>query len=236
MDPRYKSPTANVDLEAEDNFRDLESFTNVLKWMLWIGALFWAFGILSAILQLQLLSGSFTQEQGSVNDLREAAVGGFNSLFMLVTIVVFGRWIVLAHRNLPALGARVLEIEPGWAVGWFFVPLVNLWFPYQGMRFLWRASHSVQRPELQDSTWVLPVWWGLWIAFLYLPAAASVAARQAYGVDGLMVMTQWEIVNRLVNAALYIVASLVVTRIWEAQRTQHENPREFDPAPGFADS
>jgi hypothetical protein len=208
----------------------------VLKWLLRIGALFWLLSVLSSALQLQLLSQSFTREQGNANDMREVAVGGLNVLFMLVTIVIFGRWIVLAHRNLPALGARYLEITPGWAVGWFFVPFVNLWFPYKAMRFLWRASHSAHKPELQDSTWVLPVWWTLWICFLYFPMVVSAAQRRAYDVEGLINLTQVQMANRVLDAALWLVASILVARIWEAQSKQHERPGEFDPAPGFADA
>jgi hypothetical protein len=236
MDPRYQSPTANVDIEVEEDFRDLDQFTSVLTWMLRIGALFAAISLFSAFMQLNMLTqSSYSPEDLNTNLLRETGISGLVALFTLATIVVFARWIVLAHRNLPALGARYLEVTPGWAVGWFFVPVVHIWFPYRAMRSLWRASHSAQRPELQDSTWVLPTWWALWLGFLYLPffTAATPGMR---ATAGLIAMTQWQIAGRFIGVALCVVASILVSRIWEAQRSQHDNPGEFDPAPGFADA
>ena len=117
MDPRYKSPGANVDRDEESEFRDLEVFTNSLKWMLRIGAVLAAFGLISAWMQLDLLSREFDVQEGRANDLRQAAVVGIGALVRLAAIIIFGRWIVLAHRNLPALGARYVEFTPGWALG-----------------------------------------------------------------------------------------------------------------------
>lgn len=236
MDPRYKSPTANVDIELEQDFRDIELFTNVLKWLMWIGAAFSAFAAISALVQFNMISASYTNETPTEGIARIALASAFNSLYFFGTAIVFGRWIVLAHRNLPGLGVRYIEVTPGWAVGWFFIPIVNLWFPYRGMRFLWRASHSAQRPELQDSTWVLPTWWTIWLAFNFIPLIVSAETRRSYFGDALAALTYSEVATRLAGFALYIVASFLVVRIWRAQRTQHENPGEFDPAPGFADS
>jgi len=236
MDPRYKSPTANVDREVEDEFRDLETFTAVLRWMLIGGAAMSLLGIVSSTLQLQLLSQPFTEEEGRANDMRELAVAGVTTLLSIGTLVVFGRWIVLAHRNLNGLGIRHTEFTPGWALGWFFIPIANLWKPYQAMRFLWRASHSVQRHELQESTWVLPTWWTLWLISSYV---GNFLLRAAFGpntVEALASMTRIAIANGVVDVPLYIVASVLVSRTWAAQRTQRENPGEFDPAPGFADT
>jgi hypothetical protein len=235
MDPRYKSPAANVDIEPEDDFRDLEGLSSVLRWMLLIGALFSALGVASSFMQYALLTQSFTPDQGRVNDMRELSVGGLTTLYFLATVIVFGIWIVRAHRNLPALGARYIEVTPGWAVGWFFVPVVNIWFPYRAMRWLWRGSHSTLKPELQDGTWVLPTWWGLWLACSFLPTWMSGMQVRARTIAGLVELTSWQIIARIMVLALYVVASILVMRIWEAQRTQHDNPGEFDPAPGFAD-
>jgi len=234
MDPRYKSPTANVDIEVEEGFRDLEQITSALKWMLWVGALLCVFSLVSSGMQIHLLSGPYDAEQGRVNDLREQSLTILNLLYYVATAIVFGRWILLAHRNLPALGVRTIEVTPGWAVGWFFVPIVNLWMPYQAMRFLWRASHSATRPDIQDSGWALQTWWTLWIVNWIVDRIVMVQASRARTVAELTVMTQWNIVGHVAMLALYVVVSMLVMRIWEAQRRQKDNPGEFDPAPGFA--
>jgi hypothetical protein len=236
MDPRYKSPTAAVvDREAEDEFRDLTKITAALVWMLRIGAILGLTTVWSSWLQLDLLSGAFTPEQGAANDQREGLVGGANGLLMIATFFVFGRWIVVAHRNLPALGAQYLEFRPGWAVGWFFIPIANLWKPFQAMRSLWRSSHSAHRPDIQDSTWILPTWWTLWLISSFLGNITWRLQMSAKGTQDFITLTSYSLVEGVVHTVLCIVASILVTRTWQAQETQRANPEEFEPDKGFAD-
>ena len=92
MDPRYKSPTAAVIEFDADAFRDLTTFTTVLAWMLRAGA---ALAFLSTVLfgmQLELLSRSFSAEEGAANAQRVIAIAGATMLLRLVTFFVFGRW------------------------------------------------------------------------------------------------------------------------------------------------
>jgi hypothetical protein len=236
MDPRYKSPTAEVvDKNAPEGFRDLTTFTTVLTWMLRFGAVLAIVCLWSCWLQLELLSRVFTPEEGAANDQRMAMVAGAEVLLKLITFFVFGRWIVLAHRNLDALGAQYLEFRPGWAVGWFFIPIANLWKPYQAMRSLWRSSHSVHRPDIQDNTWVLPTWWTLWLVSSFLGNISWRMERNATTTQEFVTLTAVNMVEFLLEAVLCIVASILVTRIWQAQDKQRENPEEFEPEKGFAD-
>jgi hypothetical protein len=236
VDPRYKSPTAQVDQAEDFSFRNLEQLTHALRWMLYAGAAFAVVSLISSGLQLELLSRPFTDEEGRSNDLREGAVGGAVMVLTLSTIVVFARWILLSHRNLPALGARVLDVTPGWAVGYFFIPIINLWKPYQAMKSLWRFSHDANKPEVQDVPWVLPTWWTLWLMSTILGNALMRLSLRAQTVEELTTATQLTLVSCVIDIALNLVAAILVTRIWVAQRTQRENPAEFAPAPGFADT
>jgi hypothetical protein len=234
MDPRYKSPTTTlVDVDLDDEFRDLTTFTRGVVWLLRVGAGLAALALWSEWLQLGLLSRTFTQAEGVANDRREQMIAAAAFLVMVATIIIFGRWIVLAHRNLSALGARYLEFRPGWAVGFFFIPILNWWKPYQAMRSLWRSSRNVHRPELEDSTWVLPTWWTLWIIWS-LQGNATFRMQGARTIQGLTELTVAEIFGHSIYLVLCLVASLVVARIWRAQAHQRDSPEE---APqGFADA
>ena len=58
-----------------------------------------------------------------------------------------------------------MSISAGWAAGYFFIPIMNLWKPYQAMKEIWQGSDpdptvhafSVRVPAL------LPWWWGLFL-------------------------------------------------------------------------
>lgn len=76
-------------------------------------------------------------------------------------------WIIpnLSNRNARALGATGMELTPGWAIGWYFVPVATLWKCYQALKEAFKASH----PDFADN-WreaprpsILPRWWTLWV-------------------------------------------------------------------------
>ena len=78
-------------------------------------------------------------------------------------------WIHRAHRNLPSLGVSGLRYSPGWAVGGFFVPILNLFRPFQVTTEIWKASDPI--PDVNDSlawqsapTSPLVIFW--WVLFL----------------------------------------------------------------------
>ena len=235
MDPRYQPPTANIDRD-DSEFRDLDVLTTTVRWLLIAGIALGLLNLVTSEMQLEMLSRSFTREEAAANAQLVAAAVGLISLCTLATIVFFGRWIYLAHRNLPELGATRLEMPPGWAVGWFFVPIANLWKPYQAMRSLWRSSHDVVRPELQDSTWVLPTWWTVWLISTILGNVETQMAMVANTPSELSRATEASMIHFGIDLVRNIVAIVLVTRIWRAQQAQHENPGEFAPAPGFADA
>jgi hypothetical protein len=234
MDPRYQSPTAAV-VDGTDGFRDLATYTTALTWTLRAGAALAIVGILSSSLQLDMLSRGFSQSEGAANAQRVVAVAGATVLLRLFTFFFFGRWIVLAHRNLDALGAQYLEYTPGWAVGWFFIPIANFWKPFQAMRSLWRNSHSVRLAELQEDTWVLPTWWALWLLFVFMGYVSQDVSMRAHDFDGYRTVTQLAIAGGVVDVALCAVASVLVARIWRAQDAQRESPETYEPPKGFAD-
>jgi hypothetical protein len=85
-------------------------------------------------------------------------------VIFIVTGVLFLIWIHRAYKNLSALGVRSLEYTPGWAVGWFFVPLASLYMPYRIVKEIWlksgsqvRAPAGTLRPQGSSST--LLGWW-----------------------------------------------------------------------------
>jgi hypothetical protein len=236
MDPRYKSTTANLETDEGFTFHELGGLTTTVKWMLWVGAVLALMGLVSSWMQLDLLSRPFSEAEGQANDMREVAIAGLALLVTLATLVAFGRWIVLAHRNLPALGAESLEFRPGWAVGWYFIPIANLWKPYQAMKALWQYSQHARNPDLSASTLILPTWWTFWIISNVLDIFIARMPLESPTVSQLIATTELGMANDVVDVILNIVAAILIGRIIKAQRRQNDNPQEFAVAAGFADS
>ena len=104
--------------------------------------------------------------------LTTAAIIAFvHFLLLLVTGLCFFIWTYRLDKNLRALGASGLEYRPGWAVGYFFVPIMNLYRPYQAFCEIWQASDP--SPEAQTQVGrrsirvpaLLGFWWGFWLLY-----------------------------------------------------------------------
>jgi len=101
-----------------------------------------------------------------------AALALPSAVVSIATIVLFLLWFSRAYRNLPALGIRRLRFNPGWAVGAWFVPFLNLWRPKAIANDIWRGSDPELPPgpttEWRDGkvSGVVHWWWGVYLASL----------------------------------------------------------------------
>jgi len=91
------------------------------------------------------------------------AVLGIGAFVVYVLSVIFVcLWTFRAMKNLHTVKSRVVEVSPGWAVGWYFIPFANLWMPFKGMSQIWHGSHDqagMASPGAAGLNW----WWALWI-------------------------------------------------------------------------
>src|SRR5688572_6359973 len=76
----------------------------------------------------------------SAADMADTVLGLVFFVLFVIATVFWCMWVYRTYRNLPALGAEGLNYSPGWAVGYYFIPVLNLFRPFQVMRETWRAS------------------------------------------------------------------------------------------------
>jgi hypothetical protein len=90
-------------------------------------------------------------------------VGVLQLALFIGCVVLWCMWKMRAARNIRVFNDHPYEFTPGWAVGWYFVPFLNLVRPYQAMKeiLLWSRSNDGQ---LVADTSVVSGWWGAWIA------------------------------------------------------------------------
>jgi hypothetical protein len=97
----------------------------------------------------------------------------------LVYRIIFLRWTFLAYRNLDSFEAAGLETTAGWAIGWFFVPVVNFYRPYLIFHELWKAgapsvdSRDEVAWQLVPSSPLIGWWWSAVMIDMFLPGMLS---------------------------------------------------------------
>lgn len=80
----------------------------------------------------------------------------------VLCIIVSLFWIVRAMGNLHRMNSPHVEMSPGWAAGWWFIPFANLFKPYQGIQQIWIGSEAaVGRPAGEPG--FLGNWWACWL-------------------------------------------------------------------------
>ena len=147
----------------------------------WVLLTLGGFGILSllslsfTILELDLLmrieSGGFVSEEALAgSDSRQLLVAVLSFPALIATAISFCFWIHRASANLEPLGAEGQRFSPGWAVGFWFVPIAWLILPYLVMKEIWKGS-SPRRAVGAGASWkdapaspLLGCWWVAWLS------------------------------------------------------------------------
>jgi hypothetical protein len=203
--------------------------TQWLRWLLIAAALIHIFYGACNVLQglvLSAMANGFPSQllratSTTANELREGVVGMLLAIVFFGVIVVFATWTYRMNANIHALGSNNLRFTPGWAVGWYFVPIANLWKPYQVVRELWLASNNPAGWQTDRSSKLLSWWWTTWLAYLFFPLV-SVAYMMRLSVQGdafspLLLIELFGVVYAALGLAAAILAYFVVTRIGASQ-------------------
>jgi hypothetical protein len=108
-------------------------------------------------------------------------------------------------------------IAPGWAVGWFLIPVANLLMPFRAIREAWQASsapaawHGAQVPAL------LRWWWAAWLAFGLLGNLPEHVPAYLPGNRGLALASGLHFVVALLSVPLTLMWVRIVRHISAAQ-------------------
>ncbi len=120
--------------------KDPTSLSKFLIAMLWISFGIYILTVVSGFMELNLLKDRYTREEAALNDIRELIVGLLYVVAYIVTAITFLRWIHRANLNCHGFGAEGMKFTPGWSIGYYFIPILNFFKPYQAMKEIWKVS------------------------------------------------------------------------------------------------
>lgn len=140
--------------------------------LIWIVLVCELISLLSGYLQYELLQTAARGETismaaASANDTRERVIGIVHTIVFIISAITFIQWFRRAYFNLHQKQPYLSHAEE-WAAGAWFVPIVNLYRPYQIMKELYRETRELLE-EKGISTGAaltnnfLGLWWTLWI-------------------------------------------------------------------------
>jgi hypothetical protein len=148
----------------------------------------------------------------------------------LATVVVFLMWLYRVSNNVAAFGKQT-QNSSGWAVGSFFVPIINLFVPYVSVKDIWSKSE----PTGADATvysysppGFFPAWWGFWLASnitsnIYFRMTMAEASAEALATIGIL--------SEVLSIAAAFFAIQVVREIERRQEERARNLQQIFPAP-----
>jgi len=93
------------------------------------------------------------------------------SLIISILLMV---WIYKSALNLVFFNIQGLRFSPGWAIGWFFVPVANFVMPPIVLSEIWKASSPGAKTENMDwkrasTSLVILLWWIFMIGMIIFP-------------------------------------------------------------------
>jgi hypothetical protein len=196
---------------------DPSPLAEVVVKALWVYAALMVLSILGSGVEVSALRTvdpgqrlTLTDPIPNAGPLVEAAglVGGLQFLGFIVAAILVLRWIYRVNKNARLL-APDKPMSPGWAVGWFFVPIMNLWKPFQGMNQSWRIATNPSAWKTVPTPPVLRWWWGLWLLGNFL---GNISFRIASGGKTAGAIMGSDVVDIFGGGALF-GTTLVLIRI-----------------------
>lgn len=143
--------------------KNISSLTKFLKKALYFYIVISGIFIISYLMELYLL---FKREEDesviALNDLRQFIIFSIHTIVFIVIAIAFLKWTYRANKNcqgftkqvlkekkhLQILGEKIMRFSPGWSIGYYFIPILNLYKPYQAMKEIYLFSSDAEAMKI----------------------------------------------------------------------------------------
>lgn len=204
--------------------------------LIWIILVLNIMALLSGFFQYQLLERALagenvSYEEANASFLRQSVLYILNAIAYIISIVTFLRWFRRAYYNLDAKLGN-LDYTDGWAAGSWFVPVVNLYKPYQIMKELYTKTDlyleflNDERYTKKLSTSILPVWWVLWLGSRIAISLISDLSSDSSSLIELSDSTVFSLFGALLSILLCLITIIVIMDYNRAENLMYEIEQE----------
>jgi hypothetical protein len=198
---------------------DPTGLTKFLQRLLWISALVACIALVDDLAEfVQVQMGQVSADQVANNDPVQGIIGLLQSGLGIVTGITFLKWIYRAYKNIQGFGAEGLRFSPGWAVGYYFIPILSLIRPVQVMGEIWRASDDPRDWQRKPGSWLIGSWWTLFLLYTGVTQISLEIAIQASTNDQWTLAAVLAILGDLFSIPLSIAALKLVLEVYRRQK------------------
>ena len=211
-------------------YKDISSFYNTLILLLKATILISLVAAISSMFEVKLINdmttGNFDystiEDQANANDLRQQLIGIIQFSLFIITGIVFLRWIYFSNSNSRSFDAKGMQFTPGWSIGYYFVPYLNLYKPYRAMKEIWKTSKDPKNWEMVKTPSLFPQWWTLWLISGFLGNISFRLSMKAEELNELFVSSSVTLASDLIDIPLSLIAIKMVSQIFEMQMNNKE--------------
>ncbi len=189
--------------------------------------------LVSDFFEYQLLqsatTGNITMAEANANDARQDIIGILHLVVYIISAVTFIMWFRRAYNNLHKK-LSYLNYSEGWAAGSWFVPVLNLFRPYQIMKELYVETDKLLKKRLefyasQFNYSAIGIWWALWIISGILGQFVIRWSTQAETVDDFIIGSIAALISDVIAIPLAFITVKVIKN-YSALETELYNLKE----------
>jgi len=198
---------------------DPTGLTKFLQGLLWASVVVACLALLidlEEVVRVQL--GQLTPDQLSGSDPMQGVVGLSQAGLGIVTGIVFLKWVYRAYKNIQGFGAEGLRFSPGWAVGYYFIPILSLIRPVQVMSEIWRVSQDPRNWLRSRGSWLIWTWWALFLLYSIVTQVSLELALDSSTNSQWTLAAIFAILGDFFSVPLSMVVLRLVTEVYRHQK------------------
>jgi len=171
--------------------------------------------IASNLMQYDMMQKVYTLEEVEANDLRQQIIALAYYLTFILCAVFFILWFRRAYYNLQAIGISTLHTD-SWAAGSWFIPILNLYRPYQIMAEIWEQTQNRISNNPHESKVLIGLWWGGWVIGSIIDQISDRVGRPGT-LEAIESSTLLVIVSECISLITLILIILIIRKVssWE---------------------
>lgn len=186
--------------------------------LIWIVMAMEIISLISGYFQYDLLRNAangieITTEAAESNDTREQIIGIIYLVIFIISAITFIQWFRRAYYNLH-LKTNDLTHEEGIAASCWFIPILNLYRPYQIMKELYNKTIELLTNKgltnQKTNTTFLGFWWAIWIIDGIIGQFVFRFSLRAETLDDLNTVTIAGLIDNAVGIPLALLAIKVI--------------------------